>query len=81
VSIFCIGLGVGSLGSTYLTGYILDAFRPSQFWFGYQNPTSHYAIPLILTVISAYSVIATVAALIIYRVFKDSFSESTNDNK
>ena len=75
VSIFCIGLGIGSLGSTYLTGYLLDVFKPKDLWLGYKNPQSAYAIPLILVTISVYNIAVTIIALIVYRAFKDSFTE------
>ena len=76
VSIFCIGLGIGSLLATYATGAILDSFRPSSEWFGYTGANSSYIIPMILLVISVFSVIATVISLVIHKVFKKTFSGS-----
>lgn len=47
VSMFVIGLGTGGLISVYITGIILDKFKPEPEWLTYQSANSTYTIPMI----------------------------------
>lgn len=48
VALIAFGFASGAIASSYLTGFLLDNFKPNPNWFGYDNSTSIYIIPLII---------------------------------
>lgn len=48
LALFALAMSIGAIFYQYLTGYLLDKFKPDEYWFGYIEPTSVYIIPIIL---------------------------------
>jgi hypothetical protein len=73
VSMFVIGLGTGGLISVYLTGNILDKFKPHPEWLTYQNANSTYTIPVIAIACLLLCGLFFVIIVIINKLFKRIF--------
>lgn len=66
-SIFALGFTFGAIGYEFLTGYLLDEFKPNPNWFGYKNAIYVYIIPYILLSAITISALFFILLIISYK--------------
>ena len=70
IALFGISMAAGAIAGQYITGYLLDEFKPSPNWFNYTDATSVYIIPIIVLVNVFVSFFVLIILIIVFKNMK-----------